>query len=271
MTKLTVKALSEDIGTPVDRLLQQFSDAGINKKDGDSVSEGEKQSLLIHLKKEHGSADESASPTRLTLQRKTRSTLSVAGTGGKSKDVQVEVRKKRTYVKASTLEEEKKTEQMKVEAEDKAKRDAEEAAVRELEQKAKREAEEKAKREAEAEVKVKRDAEQAAKRTKTEKAKKEMTTKNDQAKTEADELKLRQETEATRKAEVEAAKLVEDARKLAEENEGRWKEEEQKKSAAEKTADYHVTTSTHAREAEDAADRKEIGRASCRERVFRAV
>lgn len=51
MTKLTVKALSEDIGTPVDRLLQQFSDAGINKKDGDSVSEGEKQSLLIHLKK----------------------------------------------------------------------------------------------------------------------------------------------------------------------------------------------------------------------------
>ncbi|AZL84021.1 translation initiation factor IF-2 [Aliivibrio salmonicida] len=257
MTKLTVKALSEDIGTPVDRLLQQFSDAGINKKDGDSVSEGEKQSLLIHLKKEHGSADESASPTRLTLQRKTRSTLSVAGSGGKSKDVQVEVRKKRTYVKASTLEEEKKTEQMKVEAGDKAKRDAEEAAVRELEQKAKREAEEKAKREAEAEVKVKRDAEQTAKRTKTEKAKKEMTTKNDQAKTEADELKLRQETEATRKAEAEAAKLVEDARKLAEENEGRWKEEEQKKTAAEKTADYHVTTSTHAREAEDAADRKD--------------
>ena len=257
MTKLTVKALSDEIGTPVDRLLQQFSDAGINKKDGDSVSEGEKQSLLVHLKKEHGSADEGASPTRLTLQRKTRSTLSVAGSGGKSKDVQVEVRKKRTYVKASTLEEEKKTEQMKVEAEDKAKRDAEDAAIREIEQKAQREAEEKAKRDAEAEVKVKRDAEQKAKRTETEKAKKQMTTKNDQAKQEADELKLRQEQEATRKAEAEAAKLVEDARKLAEENEGRWKEEEQKKTAAEKTADYHVTTSTHAREAEDAADRKD--------------
>ena len=257
MTKLTVKALSEEIGTPVDRLLQQFSDAGINKKDGDSVSEGEKQSLLVHLKKEHGSADESASPTRLTLQRKTRSTLSVAGTGGKSKDVQIEVRKKRTYVKASTLEEEKKTEQLKAEAEEQAKRDAEDAAIRELEQKAQREAEENAKRDAEAEVKAKRDVEQKAKRAETEKAKKEMTTKNDQAKKEADELKLRQEQEATRKAEAEAAKLVEDARKLAEENEGRWKEEEQKKSAAEKTADYHVTTSTHAREAEDAADRKD--------------
>ncbi|MDD9157259.1 translation initiation factor IF-2 [Aliivibrio sp. S4TY2] len=257
MTKLTVKALSEEIGTPVDRLLQQFSDAGINKKDGDSVSEGEKQSLLVHLKKEHGSADESASPTRLTLQRKTRSTLSVAGSGGKSKDVQVEVRKKRTYVKASTLEEEKKAEQLKAEAEEQAKRDAEDAAVRELEQKAQREAEEKAKRDAEAEVKAKRDAEQKAKRAETEKAKKEMTTKNDQAKKEADELKLRQEQEATRKAEAEAAKLVEEARKLAEENEARWKEEEQKKSAAEKTADYHVTTSSHAREAEDAADRKD--------------
>ena len=257
MTKLTVKALSEEIGTPVDRLLQQFSDAGINKKDGDSVSEGEKQSLLVHLKKEHGSADESASPTRLTLQRKTRSTLSVAGSGGKSKDVQIEVRKKRTYVKASTLEEEKKTEQLKTEAEEQAKRDAEDAAIRELEQKAQREAEEKAKRDAEAEVKAKRDAEQKAKRAETEKAKKEMTNKNDQAKKEADELKLRQEQEATRKAEAEAAKLVEDARKLAEENEARWKEEEQKKSAAEKTADYHVTTSSHAREAEDAADRKD--------------
>lgn len=257
MTKLTVKALSEEIGTPVDRLLQQFSDAGINKKDGDSVSEGEKQSLLVHLKKEHGSADESASPTRLTLQRKTRSTLSVAGSGGKSKDVQIEVRKKRTYVKASTLEEEKKTEQLKAEAEEQAKRDAEDAAIRELEQKAQREAEENAKRDAEAEVKAKRDVEQKAKRAETEKAKKEMTNKNDQAKKEADELKLRQEQEATRKAEAEAAKLVEDARKLAEENEGRWKEEEQKKSAAEKTADYHVTTSTHAREAEDAADRKD--------------
>ncbi|CED70573.1 translation initiation factor IF-2 [Aliivibrio wodanis] len=257
MTKLTVKALSDEIGTPVDRLLQQFSDAGINKEDGDSVSEGEKQSLLVHLKKEHGSADESASPTRLTLQRKTRSTLSVASTGGKSKDVQVEVRKKRTYVKASTLEEEKKTEQLKIEAEEQEKRDAEDAAVREVEQKAQREAEEKAKRDAEAEVKAKREAEEKAKRAKTEKAKKEMTTKNDQVKQEADELKLRQEQEATRKAEAEAAKLVEDARKLAEENESRWKEEEQKKSAAEKTADYHITTSSHAREAEDAADRKD--------------
>ncbi len=257
MVKLTVKALSKEIGTPVDRLLQQFSDAGINKKDGDFVSLDEKQSLLVHLKRENGSTDQSAAPTRLTLQRKTRSTLSVAGSGGKSKDVQVEVRKKRTYVRASALEEEKKAELLKAEAEKQAKRDAEDAAIRELEQKAQREAEETAKREAEEKAKVQRDAEEQAKRADADKAKKEMTIKNDQAKKEAEELKLRQEQEATRKAEAEAAKLVEEARKLAEENESRWKEEEQKKSAAEKNADYHVTTSSHAREAEDAADRKD--------------
>ncbi|MEF1291160.1 translation initiation factor IF-2, partial [Vibrio sp. M260118] len=135
---------------------------------------------------------------------------------------------------------------------------AEELAKREAAEKAKREAEEKAKREADA----KREAEDKAKRAQADKAKKEMNAKNAdvnaQAKKEADELKRRQEEEAQRKAEQEAAKLVEEARKLAEENEARWSEEEKKKKELE-NSDYHVTTSTYAREAEDAADRKEEG------------
>ncbi|NVP01186.1 translation initiation factor IF-2 associated domain-containing protein, partial [Photobacterium damselae subsp. damselae] len=107
MSEVTVKTLADEIGTPIDRLLQQLSDAGIAKKADDNVSQTEKQTLLSHLQKEHGgnvSAD--GAPTRLTLQRKTRSTLSVSGSGGKNKSVQVEVRKKRTYVKRSALEEE---------------------------------------------------------------------------------------------------------------------------------------------------------------------
>lgn len=92
MTQITVKALSEEIGTPVDRLLEQLADAGMNKAVADHVSEDEKQKLLAHLRKEHGDATGSE-PTRLTLQRKTRSTLSVNAGGGKSKNVQVEVRK----------------------------------------------------------------------------------------------------------------------------------------------------------------------------------
>lgn len=99
MTQLTVKALSEEIGTPVDRLIEQLADAGMKKSGSDQVTDSEKQTLLTHLKKEHGDTSGEAEPTRLTLQRKTRSTLSVAAGGGKSKDVQVEVRKKRTYVK----------------------------------------------------------------------------------------------------------------------------------------------------------------------------
>ncbi|MEZ9172939.1 translation initiation factor IF-2 [Vibrio cyclitrophicus] len=260
MTQLTVKALSEEIGTPVDRLIEQLADAGMKKSGSDQVTDSEKQTLLTHLKKEHGDTSGETEPTRLTLQRKTRSTLSVAAGGGKSKDVQVEVRKKRTYVKRSTIEDEAKREAEELanrEAEEKAQRDAEEQAKRDAAEKAQREAEERVTREADA----KRDAEEKAQRAQAEKAKKDMNSKNAdanaQAKKEADELKARQEQEATRKAEAEAAKLVEEARKLAEENQERWSEEEKKKKEQEKSADYHVTTSTYAREAEDAADKKD--------------
>ena len=260
MTQLTVKALSEEIGTPVDRLIEQLADAGMKKAGSDQVTDSEKQTLLTHLKKEHGDTSGETEPTRLTLQRKTRSTLSVAAGGGKSKDVQVEVRKKRTYVKRSTIEDEAKREAEEVanrEVEEKAQRDAEEQAKRDAAEKAQREAEEKVTREADA----KRDSEEKAQRAQAEKAKKDMNSKNAdanaQAKKEADELKARQEQEATRKAEAEAAKLVEEARKLAEENQERWSEEEKKKKEQEKSADYHVTTSTYAREAEDAADKKD--------------
>lgn len=51
MTQLTVKALSEEIGTPVDRLLEQLADAGMKKSSSDQVSDEEKQKLLTHLKK----------------------------------------------------------------------------------------------------------------------------------------------------------------------------------------------------------------------------
>ena len=136
MTQLTVKALSDEIGTPVDRLIEQLADAGMKKASSDTISEDEKQNLLTYLRKGNGDDEQDSSPTRLTLQRKTRSTLSVNAGSGKSKNVQVEVRKKRTFVKRSAVE-------------DEAKREAEEQAMREAEELAKREAEEQAKREAE--------------------------------------------------------------------------------------------------------------------------
>ncbi|MGO1191225.1 translation initiation factor IF-2 [Vibrio casei] len=259
MTELTVKALSDEIGTPVERLVEQLADAGMKKTSTDNVTDAEKQQLLTHLKKEHGSTSGDSEPTRLTLQRKTKSTLSVAAGGGKSKEVQVEVRKKRTYVKRSSAEDEAKRE-----AEEQAAREAEEIAVRAAEEKAKADAEAKAK--ADAEAKAKREAEEKAKREIADKAKAEEAkvaakrspeekAQHDAAKKEAESLKRRQEEEAQRKAEQEAQKLVEEARKLAEENEVRWSEEEKKKKESE-NSDYHVTTNVHARAAEDEADRR---------------
>ncbi|NLS12725.1 translation initiation factor IF-2 [Vibrio sp. SM6] len=266
MTELTVKALSEEIGTPVDRLLDQLADAGMSKSGADFVSDEEKQKLLAHLKKEHGVAPGDAEPTRLTLQRKTRSTLSVNAGGGKSKNVQVEVRKKRTYVKRSAIDEQAKREAEEAaqrEAELAAQREAEEAAKREAEEAAKRAAEEAAKREAaevakrEAEAKAKRDAEENAKRSVEDTAKRDAEKmKQEAARKEADELKRRQEEEAKRKAEEESQRKLEEAREMAEKNEERWSAAEKKKGDMEDT-DYHVTTSRYAREAEDEADRRD--------------
>ncbi|OEE42229.1 translation initiation factor IF-2 [Vibrio anguillarum] len=269
MTQLTVKALSEEIGTPVDRLLEQLADAGMNKTSSDNVSDDEKHKLLSHLRKEHGDTTGDSEPTRLTLQRKTRSTLSVNAGGGKSKNVQVEVRKKRTYVKRSTVDDEAARE-----AEEAAQREAQELAAREAQAKAEREAEEKAKREAE--EKVKREAQEKAKveaqtnatanadeKAKRSAVKPELSAENkmkqEAARKEAEELKRRQEAEALRKAEEESQRQLEIARELAEKNKERWSAEEEKKGSMEENTDYHVTTSTYAREAEDEADRREEG------------
>ncbi|MCS2161134.1 translation initiation factor IF-2 [Scandinavium sp. H11S7] len=252
-TDVTVKTLAAEIQTSVDRLVQQFADAGIPKQADDSVTAQEKQTLLAHLNREHGSA-----PDKLTLQRKTRTTLSVPGTGGKSKSVQIEVRKTRTFVKRDPQE---------------ADRLAEEEAKREAEEQARREAEEAAKREAQA--KAEREAAEQAKRESADKAKREVAEKDkvsnqqtdDMTKTaqaekarreaEAAELKRKSEEEARRKLEEEARRVADEARRMAAEN-----EKNGVNTAAEPTednSDYHVTTSQHARQAEDENDRESEG------------
>ncbi|WP_421258727.1 translation initiation factor IF-2 [Aeromonas sp. 600886] len=259
MAEVSVKQLATDIDTPVDRLLQQFVDAGISKsKADDMVSESEKQTLLAHLKKQHG-GDEVAAPARMTLQRKTKSTISVQGTGGKNKEVQVEVRKSRTYVRRSALEEE----QRQAEAEETARLEAEEKARREAEEKARLEAEEKARREAEqarreAEEKARIEAQSKARQA-SQPAKAASSTAQQEAekmaKREAEELKRQQEQTALKKAEELAAKKAEEARLMAEQNAARWAEEEA--ARAKESSDYHLTTNKHAQAAEDELDRKE--------------
>ncbi len=210
MTDVTVKTLAAEIQTSVDRpRVQQFADAGIRKSSEDSVTAQEKQTLLAHLNREHG-----AGPDKLTLQRKTRSTLSIQGTGGKSKSVQIEVRKKRTFVKRDPQEAER------LAAEEEAMREAEEKARREAQEVAEREAEEKAKRDAES--RVKREAEEKAKREHAENAKREAAENSKVSNQQSDEMtrqpvrkKARRESEAQelkRKAEEEARRKLEEKR-----------------------------------------------------------
>jgi translation initiation factor IF-2 len=100
MTQVTVKELAQVVNTPVERLLQQMSEAGLPHKSAEqAVTDSEKQALLAHLKSSHGDT-KTEEPRKITLQRKTTSTLRVAG----SKTISVEVRKKKTFVKRSAEE-----------------------------------------------------------------------------------------------------------------------------------------------------------------------
>jgi len=264
-TDVTVKSLAAEIQTPVDRLVQQFADAGINKSENDSVTQHEKETLLAHLNREHGSA-----PGKLTLQRKTRSTLNIPSTGGKSKSVQIEVRKKRTYVNRDTQEAQlaEAAEQAQREAEEQARREAEELAKSEAE--AKRAAEEQAKREA-AEI-AKRNSAEKEKVTNqhTDEMTKPAQAEKARREAEAAELKRKAEEEVRRKVEEEAKRVAEEARRMAEENGEKWAQADAA-SAAVESADYHVTTSQHARAAEDENDAKVEGDRRSRTRGGKAT
>ncbi|MBU2873812.1 translation initiation factor IF-2 [Marinobacter salexigens] len=99
MAEVTVKQLADDVGAPVDRLLKQIVEAGLKaRSENDAVSSDEKQQLLAYLRKTHGEAG--AEPNKITLKRKTTTTLKA----GKAKTVNVEVRKRRTYVKRAELQ-----------------------------------------------------------------------------------------------------------------------------------------------------------------------
>jgi translation initiation factor IF-2 len=99
MADVTVKQLAADIDAPVDRLLRQIVEAGLKaRSEADSVTSDEKQQLLTYLRKNHGESE--AEPKKITLKRKTTTTLKA----GRAKTVNVEVRKRRTYMKRAEVE-----------------------------------------------------------------------------------------------------------------------------------------------------------------------
>ena len=96
MAEVTVAELARSVNVSVEHLLVQMKEAGLaHQKAEQFVSDEDKQTLLAHLRSSHG--EEADSPTRITLKRRTITKLKTGGAARRT--VNVEIRKKRTYVK----------------------------------------------------------------------------------------------------------------------------------------------------------------------------
>jgi translation initiation factor IF-2 len=179
MSKATVKQLSELVGVSVDKLLEQLRDAGVVVKDeNDPISDEDKMKLLDSLRSSHGKKEESSGPRKITLKRKSKTELKVkSGTGrtATARSINVEVRKKRTYVRRSDIEAE--------EAKRKAEEEARQAAIR-----------------------AEQEAEEARRRAEEEKRQAEL-----EAQKQAEEEKKRQQEEEQRQREEERARQAAEA------------------------------------------------------------
>lgn len=111
MADVTISELAEVVGVSVDKLLSQIKEAGLpHTKANDQISNDDKNTLLVFLRRSHGDRETvDAAPRKITLKRKTIATLKSASSHGRGKTVNVEVRKKRTYVKRSTIVEDEPT------------------------------------------------------------------------------------------------------------------------------------------------------------------
>ncbi|MEY4506143.1 MAG: hypothetical protein RL297_721 [Pseudomonadota bacterium] len=97
MTSNTVAELAAELNKPTNVLLEQLSAAGVSKKSPtDTVSEADKHALLNHLKTSHGTA--TGERKKITLVKKSTSEIKQADATGRARTIQVEVRKKRTFV-----------------------------------------------------------------------------------------------------------------------------------------------------------------------------
>ena len=106
MADVTISELASTVGVSVDKLLSQVKEAGLSHtKPDELISNDDKNTLLVFLRRSHGDREATvAAPKKITLKRKTIGTLKAASTHGRGKTVNVEVRKKRTYVKRAVAE-----------------------------------------------------------------------------------------------------------------------------------------------------------------------
>jgi translation initiation factor IF-2 len=102
MAQTSVAQFASELKVPPSVLLEQLRAAGVDKKaPEDSLTEQDKSRLLEHLRKMHGSAEQK---NKITLTRKHTSEIKKTDASGKYRTVQVEVRKKRVFVKRDPAE-----------------------------------------------------------------------------------------------------------------------------------------------------------------------
>ncbi len=101
MSKVTIVQFAEVVKIPADRLLEQLANAGVTKSSiEDEISDDEKMKLLGFLRQSHSDGNSAGSKGKVTLKKRSTSTLKVGGGRAVgSKSVNVEIRKKRTITK----------------------------------------------------------------------------------------------------------------------------------------------------------------------------
>ena len=98
MSSNTVAEFAAELGKPTSVLLEQLSSAGVHKRAGnDMLTETDKQKLLGYLQAAHGTA--TGERKKITLTKKSTSEIKQADATGRARTIQVEVRKKRTFIK----------------------------------------------------------------------------------------------------------------------------------------------------------------------------
>jgi translation initiation factor IF-2 len=168
MAQTTIEQFATELKLPPGALLEQLAKAGVDgKKQGDNLSEQDKTKLLEYLQKQHGAAGEPKK--KITLTRKQTSEIKAAGSTGKARTIQVEVRKKRVFVKrdehdaAPAVEEAPKPAPAPViSAEELAAREAEEKKAQELIARQQEEIQKKQEQAVKRKTKKEREAEEAA-------------------------------------------------------------------------------------------------------------
>jgi translation initiation factor IF-2 len=97
MASNNVAQFATELKMPADLLLTQLRSAGVEKSStSDPLSKDDKDKLLNHLRRTHGAGE--GEKKKITVTRKETSEIKQADASGKSRTIQVEVRKKRTFV-----------------------------------------------------------------------------------------------------------------------------------------------------------------------------